>query len=249
MCHHTWNNHVCNSHTSNTCRQIFNDALETKLLHQIVMLTVTFSCSNCWMIDGTEYSQEHNGKILLLALMDKHGITLVLNNTLYFRNMKSFLCSVVQYFNKVSQCWCIRLFMYVSNVAADATRLTCCYFILATIFDLFRLYVGCDCINLVTPWLFDILMCCYMQNNSTDLYTCVNSKISHVCKSNIMSHGNVLSCGNATSHENSTSHLMEIIISMVKFGILYVKYCVLPMYVHMCRNKVTIEWYRTSKLL
>ena len=60
--------------------------------------------------------------------------------------------------------------MYVSNVVADATRLTCCCFILATIFDLFRLYVGRDCINLVTPWLFDILtMCCYMQNNLTDL--------------------------------------------------------------------------------
>ena len=30
------------------------------------------------MIDGTEYLQEYNKTILLLALMDKHGITFVL---------------------------------------------------------------------------------------------------------------------------------------------------------------------------
>ena len=32
-------------------------------------------------------------------------------------------------FNKASQCQCIRLFTYVSNVGADNTRLTCDYFI------------------------------------------------------------------------------------------------------------------------
>ena len=48
-----------------------------------------------------------------------------------------------------------------------------------------------------------------------------------------MSHGNVTSCGNVTSHGNatfhgnSTSHLVKI-VSAENFGILHVKYRVLP---------------------
>ena len=63
-----------------TClgKYVFNNVLEKKLLYQIVMLTVTFFCSSCCMIDGTEYPQEYNKTILLLASFDKHGITLIL---------------------------------------------------------------------------------------------------------------------------------------------------------------------------
>ena len=41
------------------------------------LLTATFSCSNRWTIDGTEYLQEYN-ETILLASMDKRGITLIL---------------------------------------------------------------------------------------------------------------------------------------------------------------------------
>ena len=41
------------------------------------LLTVTFSCSNPWTIDETEYLQEYNETILLVS-MDKRGITLIL---------------------------------------------------------------------------------------------------------------------------------------------------------------------------
>ena len=61
---------------------------------------------------------------------------------------------------------------------------------------------------------FDILiMCCYMytiQNNLTDLRNQINNKISHVCKSKVMSYGNVMSCENVTSYGNSISCLMVI---------------------------------------
>ena len=41
------------------------------------LLTATFSCSNCWTIDVTEYLQEYN-ETILLASMNKRGITLIL---------------------------------------------------------------------------------------------------------------------------------------------------------------------------
>ena len=52
------------------------------------------------MIDVTDYLQEYKEIILLLASMDKHGITLITPSTLEM--LSHFLHSVVQYFNEVS---------------------------------------------------------------------------------------------------------------------------------------------------
>ena len=94
----------------------------------------------------------------------------------------------------------------------DTTRLICHYFILIPLL-LYCLdpklaltafsYVAASWL----PW-FDILIItchytCLIQNNLTDLHNHVNNKISHVCKSKVMSSGNVTSCENATLHGNS----------------------------------------------
>ena len=69
---------------------------------------------------------------------------------------------------------------------------------------------------------------CIIQNNLTDLCNHVNNKISHACKSKATSHGNNTFRKNATSHGNSMSYLVETFISTANFGILHVKYLVLP---------------------
>ena len=57
----------------------------------------------------------------------------------------------------------------------------------------------------------------------------VNNKISHVCKSKVMSLGNVTFRENAMSRQNFTSCLVKIprlisCISMANIGILHAKY-------------------------
>ena len=158
--------------------------------------------------------QQNNSSLSLNGKWDKHVIALILYYVIYSKIMKSFFpCSTVHYFNEVSQCQCISLFTYVSNVAADTTRLTRCYYIVQTLSWDF------NGIQLATPWLpqLDILILhhytCIIQNNLNDLCNHVDNKILHVCKSKVTSRGNITSCENAMSHGNSMSHLVEIFIS------------------------------------
>ena len=71
-----------------------------------------------------------------------------------------------------------------------------------------------------------------IQSNLTDLHTCVNNKFFHACKckviscGNVTSHENAMSCGSATS--GNSIMVSWKIISLANFGILHVKYRMLP---------------------
>ena len=91
-----------------------------------------------------------------------------------------FPCSVVQYFNEVTQCWRVWLSTYVSNVATRLKpQISCNYFNPTAIFILFRPQIGSDYIYPAATWLWDIILItrrytCIIQNNWTDLRTRVN---------------------------------------------------------------------------
>ena len=87
------------------------------------------------MIDGIDYLQEYNKTILPQPQSIDIASPWFFINTLYSRNVKSFFSVfIIQHFNEASQCWHIRLFTYVSNVAVDTTRLTYCYYFIPTTF-------------------------------------------------------------------------------------------------------------------
>ena len=77
----------------------------------------------------------------------------------------------------------------------------------------------------------------------------VNNKISHACKSKVMSLGNVTFHENAMSHQNFTSCLVKIprlisCISMPNIAF-YTQNIYVATLVHTCRNKVIVERYHS----